>query len=276
MRTLLCLLTLLSCAASPALLAQAAPAAAAPSGNRAPSTINVTVNGAVPQSLTAAYPSETRISTVALAAKVDTQAYMLGAAWLRPVLRRDQARLRAGLLFELSGIRRLALGSGNETLGNEARRLQEWLATLPITGRRTGTVLDPYQLEVTPSADWAVSEGDTLYYPRRPQGIRVVGAVKQDCHLPLVPLQDARRYLEACAPSSAADRNRMFVVQPDGSVWEQKIALWNRDPPRPLAPGAWIYVPFDEHITSRAADDTFSRDVATFIGTQLLSDDGWR
>jgi hypothetical protein len=52
--------------------------------------------------------------------------------------------------------------------------------------------------------------------------------------------------------------------------------LWNRSAPRPLAPGAWIYVPFHRRAITGAADEGFNRDVADFIATQLLSDEGRR
>ncbi|MEZ2416266.1 capsule biosynthesis GfcC family protein [Luteibacter sp. RCC_6_2] len=239
-------------------------------------TITVTAEGAVAQAGPAAYPSDARLSAVAVAAKVDPEAYILGAAWLQPALRRDQLRLRAGIEYELGAIRRQALGSENMPLGETAAAFQAWISARPITGRRTGVALDPARLEVTPAEDWPVHEGDTLFYPRRPVDIRVVGAVDKPCRLPHVPLQDARRYLASCPASPAADPDLIYVVQPDGAVFAQNVALWNRDLPRPLAPGAWIYVPFDRHAIAGAADEAFNRDVADFIATQLLSDEGWR
>lgn len=238
--------------------------------------ISASVKGAVAKPGSATYPAKTRLSSVALAAGVDPQAYVLGAAWLRPSLREAQARLRAGVVFELGAIRNRALSSGNDALGRDAQRLQSFLTSLPITGRRVATVLDPYRLEVSPDDDWTVADGDTLYYPRRVEEIRVIGAVDEPCRLALQPLQDARRYLRACRPSKAADRNRIFVVQPDGAVFEQNIAAWNRDVPRPLAPGSWIFVPLDQRAIAGSADSTFNRDIADFLATQLLDEEGWR
>ncbi|MDQ0008366.1 hypothetical protein J2T07_000525 [Luteibacter jiangsuensis] len=239
-------------------------------------TIQVTAEGAVGQAGSATYPSDARLSAVAEAARVDPEAYILGAAWLQPALQRDQLRLRAGIDYELGAIRRQALGGGNMPLAETAATFQAWVSARPITGRRIGVALDPARLAVTPTEDWPVHAGDTLFYPRRPVDIRVVGAVDKPCRLPHVPLQDARRYLDSCHASAAADPDLIYVVQPDGAVFAQNIALWNRDTPRPLAPGAWIYVPFDRHAIAGAADETFNRDVADFIATQLLSDEGWR
>jgi hypothetical protein len=243
---------------------------------QSPTAIHVSAEGAVGQPGSAVYPSDARLSTVALAVKVDPQAYILGAAWLRPALQRDQLRQRAGLLYELGAIHRQALAAENGPLAESSDALQGWLSRLPVTGRRTGVALDPERLEVTPAGNWPVQEGDRLFYPRRPLDIRVVGAVSKACRLPHVPMQDARRYLAACPVSHAADPNLIYVVQPDGAVFEQDIALWNRDVPRPLAPGAWIYVPLNRRAIAGAADDAFNRDVADFLATQLLSEEGWR
>ncbi len=249
---------------------------ALPLAAQSPATLSVSVEGAVSRPGSAVYPSGARLSTVALAAGVDQAAYMLGAAWLEPALQRDQLRLRAGLLYELGAIHGQATAAGNLPLARNSGDLRDLLAGLPVTGRRPGVTLDPDRLEVTPTDDWPVHEGDRLFYPQRPTAVRVVGAVQSACKLPQVPMQDARRYLATCPVSDAADPDLVYVVQPDGSVFGQNIALWNRDAPRPLAPGAWIYVPFRQSAIANAADDTFNRDVADFLATQLLDDAGWR
>jgi len=210
------------------------------------------------------------------AARVTPGAYLLGGAWLQPSLKREQLRLRAGLAYELGAIRNQALGGGDMALSGAARDFQAWLSGLPITGRRAGVSLDPARLEVTPAEDRPVQDGDTLVYPRRPTDVRVVGAVEKPCRMPQVPMQDARLYLAACPASDAADPDLIYVVQPDGVVSEQGIALWNRDKPRPLAPGAWIYVPFNRHAIAGAADADFNRDVATFLATQAPGESGWQ
>lgn len=238
-------------------------------------SLRASAEGAVGHSGSAVYPSDARLSTVALAARVDLDAYLLGAAWLRPELERDQLRLHAGVVYELGAIRRAAMASGDDTLADAGVAFQRWFAGLPVTGRRTGVTLDPSRLEVTPSEDWPVHDGDRLFYPRRPSDIRVVGAVGKPCRLPQVATRDARRYLADCPRSPAADPDAIYVVQPDGVVFRQNVALWNRDPARVLAPGAWIYVPFAEKAIAGATDGRFNLDVADFLATQLL-DEGAR
>lgn len=249
---------------------------ALPSVTQAQATIKVDAQGAVGQPGPAVYPSGARLSAVAGAANVDPEAYAMGAAWLQPALQKEQLRLRAGLVYELGAIRRQAMAAENAPLAEGSAAFQAWLSGRPITGRRAGAALDPARLEVTPSDDWPVHEGDTLFYPRRPADVRVVGAVGKACRLPHVPMQDARRYLASCPPSRAADPDLIYVVQPDGTVFEQGVALWNRATPLPLAPGAWIYVPFNRHAIAGAADDGFNHDVADFLATQTLGEEGWQ
>lgn len=222
----------------------------------------------------AAPPGDGERLSVAAARQAPPHAYTVAAAWLQPDLRLEQLRLRAGLAYELGAIRNKALGDGDLALSAAGKSFQSWLSGLPITGRRTGVSLDPARLEAGRAKDWPMSIGDTLVYPARPDDVRVVGAVEKACRVPHVAMQDARRYLAACPASAAADPDIVFVVQPDGTVFEQGVALWNRDPPRPLAPGAWIYVPFDRHAIAGAADEAFNRDVAAFLATQVPGDGG--
>lgn len=222
----------------------------------------------------AASPGKGERLSVATARQAPPDAYTVAAAWLQPGLRREQLRLRAGLVYELGAIRNKALGEGDLTLSAAGKSFQSWLSELPITGRRTGVSLDPARLEAGRSKDWPMSTGDTLVYPARPDDVRVVGAVEKACRVAHVAMQDARRYLAACPVSAAADPDIVFVVQPDGTVFEQGVALWNRSAPRPLAPGAWIYVPFNRHAIAGAADDAFNRDVADFLATQVPGDGG--
>lgn len=239
-------------------------------------SVSASASGAVRQAGSAVYPSGARLSNLALAAKVEPTAYMAGAAWLRPSLKEGQVRLKAGVVFELGVIRMGAISDGHEDLALAAAAFQAWVGSLPVTGRRTSVVLDPDQLEVSRPDNWPLKEGDALFYPRRPADVRIVGAVQKPCRVPQVALQDARRYLTACPSSSAADPDMVFIIQPDGTVFPQNIAAWNRDPPRVLAPGAWIYVPFNRKAIGASTDGRFNEDAAAFISTQLIDTEGAR
>jgi hypothetical protein len=213
-----------------------------------------------------------RLSDAALAAQVQPQAYLLGAAWLRPSLQASQQRLKAGLLFDLDSLHLKALQHGDDALADTAGQLRNWIAALPVTGRAPA-LLDPRAVEADAAANRPLQSGDRLFYPLRPTTIRVVGAVRQPCTLPLRPMQDARLYLSVCPYAGRADHDWIYVIQPDGRVFRQGVALWNRSAPLSLAPGATIYVP----LPTRAAgtvDESLNSDLADFLATQVLPGPG--
>ena len=231
---------------------------------------DVTVKGAVGAPGARQLPQHARLSDAALAAGTRADAYMLGAAWLRPSLLVEQQRLKAGLLFDLDTVRRQAIRQDRVELAELSASLGAWLQTLPATGRQVA-LLDGRAVEVNPAENRPVADGDTLYYPQRPATIRVVGAVSQPCELPLVALQDARQYLKACPRSHGAEADWIFVVQPDGRVFEQGVGLWNPSKPLPLAAGAVIYVPLSESKVGGIAPN-LNRELAAFLATQPLAE----
>lgn len=230
----------------------------------------VEVRGAVASPGTRKLPERARLSDAALAASVSPDAYLLGAAWMRPSQHPGQQRLKAGLLFDLDVVRQQALQSDRVRLAELARSMGAWLQSLPVTGRQTA-LLDPRAVEVAPTENRLVADGDVLYYPQRPYTIRVVGAVAHACELPSVALQDARRYLRDCPVSPMGDADWIFAIQPDGRVFRLGIAPWNRSAPLPLAPGALIYVPLRESLVHAVAPD-LNRELAGFLATQTLAE----
>lgn len=229
------------------------------------SAVEVTLRGAVAHEGIHRLPAHARLADAALDAAVDPDGYMLGAAWFRASLKQEQVRLKAGLLFDLDSVRQEAVRDDHQDLADAAGSLRAWLSTLPATGRQVA-LLDPRAVEITPTENRPVSDGDALYYPRRPSDIRVVGAVAKACSIPHAALRDAHDFLDACPRSPFADHDWIFVIQPDGRVFKQGVALWNPGRPMPLAPGAVIYVPLRESAV-RAAPDV-NRDVADFLATQ--------
>lgn len=215
-------------------------------------------------------PDGARLSTAALAADPRPDAYMLGAAWLRPSLVRQQTRLKAGVLYDLGALHARALANGDAGLAATTRRIAAWFRGLPVTGRSPRALLDPRVVEATPSADWPVAPGDTVFYPARPRSVTVTGAVRAACTLPFVPLSEAVDFLARCPVAPGADSDWVWVIEPDGAVFRRGIALWNRSrKPLALAPGASIYVPINAR-AAEAVDPELNRDLARFLGTQTL------
>ncbi|MBD8897445.1 capsule biosynthesis GfcC family protein [Rhodanobacter sp. DHG33] len=230
--------------------------------------LQVQVKGAVDHPGTLTLKDGARLSDAALAAHVQEQAYLLGAAWLRPSLLVTQERLKAGILYDLDQLHLRAMQHGDTALSDTVGQLHTATAALPVTGRAPA-LLAPRAVEVNITANLPLLPGDRLFYPLRPKTIRVVGAVRSPCSLPLQPLQDASGYLAQCPSAYGADHDWIYVIQPDGHVLRQGVALWNRSTPLSLAPGALIYVPLSARAVS-TIDITLNSDMADFLATQIL------
>jgi len=238
--------------------------------------VHVTVSGEVGHPGEVVFEGKPRLGDVAKAAQVTSRAYPVGAAWLRPSLQLEQKRLKTGVAYELGLIEKKAMADGNESLATLARGMHDRINEMPVTGRKIVRTLEPHALQASAPDNIPVEEGDSLVYPSRPQTVTVMGAVEQVCDLPHEALRDVREYLAQCAASPFADRDIVFVIEPDGEVFEQGVALWNRSPAMSVAPGAVLYVPLGWRATARAADARFNHDMADFIATQPLGGPGMK
>lgn len=236
--------------------------------------VEIHVSGAVVHPGTLQIKDGARLSDGALAAKPGADAYFLGAAWLQPTLVANQARLKAGVLYDLGALQRHALADGDLGLAGTTRTLHAWLSNLPVTGRRIPAELAPRIVEATPEENWPLAPGDTLFYPVRPTTVRIVGAVQQPCNLPFKPLAQARDYLDHCRLAKGGDADWAWVIQPDGSIFQRGVALWNLTRGAlPLAPGAVIYVPIRASVADHV-DPDMNHEIAQFLATQTLPSGG--
>ncbi|WP_032554359.1 capsule biosynthesis GfcC family protein [Vibrio splendidus] len=87
----------------------------------------------------------------------------------------------------------------------------------------------------------------SLYLPKRPTSIQLVGAMKESVTMNLIEHGTLNDYLDAL-PSGfigeSADKSVAYVVQPDGVVQTIQYAYWNEQPVY-LAPGAIVFMAFD-------------------------------
>ncbi|MBN5129100.1 capsule biosynthesis GfcC family protein [Stenotrophomonas maltophilia] len=206
-----------------------------------------------------------RLADGLLLARPNTDAYLLGTSLERPHALKAQVRLRAGLQY---GAGQLA-ESADAQVVTLAEALQTWLETHPATGRTP--ITGPARLiQVRPANNPVLATGDRLRFPLQPRTITVMGAVEQECELPHVPQRDARDYLRDCHPSPLADRNDIYVIQPDGRIQQLGIGLWNRADPQAVAPGGTVFVPVRASLIKHI-DPLFNSDFATFIATQPIN-----
>ncbi|UGB38269.1 capsule biosynthesis GfcC family protein [Frateuria soli] len=228
----------------------------------------VEVQGRVAHPGTQVLPEGARLADALLAADPRPDAYVLGAAWLRPSLEPAQRRLKAGVLYDLDVLAGEAGLAGDDRLQAVARRLADMVRALPVTGRARGALLDPRPLELSPQ-NHLLAEGDRVLFPARPATVRVTGAVAHDCRLPHEPLRDAAAYLDDCPLAPGADADWLYAIQPDGTVERLGVALWNRAGPQPLAPGAVLYVPIRQAAAAKV-DPLLNDQLAQWLATQPL------
>lgn len=228
----------------------------------------VTVQGDAAKPGRYSFQEGTRLHDVLLPAQVNPKAYLLGAAWLHTPLRNAQERLKLGILFDLATVKSNALQDDDTNLAALAERLIDKVQAMPVTGRKVAQ-LDPVRVELNRGDNPFLSNGDVLVYPPRPSTVSVVGAVLRECELAYQPLQSAISYLKSCPRDPGANADLLFVIQPDGRVFQEGIALWNESKSVTPAPGAHIYVPV--HSTAKG-DPTpdLNTELAAFIATQPL------
>ncbi|MBK5914527.1 capsule biosynthesis GfcC family protein [Rhodocyclus purpureus] len=241
--------------------------------------IRIEVSGRVARPGTQRLPADARLFDATQAAGVRADAYLAGAAWLRPSAREKQQALKAGLLHELMQAQQQALRDEQGERASLLSRLHAEVSALQVSGRVT-TVLDPVRLELEAQLNHRLADGDRLLYPPRPDSVTVSGAVQKECRLPFVGLRPAADYLRDCPAHGEADPDWLIVIQPDGKVSRHGIAAWNRNEGQPLAPGARLLLPLRGASAWRSllaaqgvADDevrSLNAELAAFLATQPL------
>ncbi|WP_295567990.1 capsule biosynthesis GfcC family protein [uncultured Stenotrophomonas sp.] len=225
----------------------------------------IRIEGAAEAAGVSELSTSARLADGLLLARPRADAYLLGASFERPQALQPQVRLRAGLQY---GAGQLAK-SADAQVATLAQALQTWLEAHPATGRTP--ITGPARLiQVQPANNPLLVDGDTLRFPLQPRTITVMGAVGQECELPHVPQRDARDYLRDCRPSALADRNDIYVIQPDGRIQQLGVALWNRADPQAVAPGGTVFVPIRASLIT-PIDPLFNSDFAAFIATQPIN-----
>lgn len=124
------------------------------------------------------------------------------------------------------------------------RGLAAELAQIEAIGRIT-VEADPAVLAVEPDLDMLLEAGDRLYIPQRPLTVRVSGEVLSPASLQFRTGKDPLDYIrEAGGFTYHADKDRTFVLYPNGSAQPLLVNVWNHKPAM-IPPGSTIVVPRD-------------------------------
>ncbi len=104
---------------------------------------------------------------------------------------------------------------------------------------------DPSSLSADPAQDILLEAGDKIFIPKRPLTVRVAGEVLSPAALQFrkgkAPLDYIR---QAGGTTYYADKDRAFVIYPDGSAQPLQVSAWNHRASF-IPPGSTIIVPRD-------------------------------
>lgn len=104
---------------------------------------------------------------------------------------------------------------------------------------------DPSILTADPDQNILLEAGDKIYIPRRPLTVRVGGEVLSPAALQFRKGKTASTYIdEAGGTTYFADKDRAFVVYPDGSANPLSVSAWKQGVVM-IPPGSTIIVPRD-------------------------------
>ena len=176
------------------------------------------------------------------------QAYADGAIFSREAERKGEvARFRAQAR-EMKQAIAAALEVDEEKIDAgkiaEARALAEELENAEGIGRIT-IEADPAVLSTQPELDMLLESGDRIFIPKRALNVRVGGEVLSPANLQFRERKDPLDYIhEAGGFTFHADKERTFVLFPDGSAQPLQVSSWNHTA-RFIPPGSTIVVPRD-------------------------------
>lgn len=193
-------------------------------------------------------PGDTLADLLERAGGFTPQAYPEGAIFSRESERRtEEARFKA----QARDIKRsiaMALEADDEKVDAgkiaEARALAEELEDAQGLGRIT-VEADLSVLQAQPELNMFLESGDRLYIPKRSLNVRVRGEVLSEASLQFREQKDPLDYInEAGGFTFHADKDRTFVLYPDGSAQPLQVSPWNHKAVF-IPPGSTIVVPRD-------------------------------
>lgn len=176
------------------------------------------------------------------------QAYPNGAIFSRETERKaEEMRFRAAAHQMEQRLANAIESDKNKPSATQiemVRDLADELANIQAVGRIT-VETNPAVLSTSPELDMYLEKGDRIYIPKRPLTVRVSGEILSPASLQFRKNKDPLDYIhEAGGFTYHADKDRTFVLYPDGSAEPLKVSSWNHNPIF-IPPGSTIIVPRD-------------------------------
>jgi protein involved in polysaccharide export with SLBB domain len=183
---------------------------------------------------------------VARAGGLTVQAYPFGAIFTRQRVQRAERESLRRLARELNAAVTVAAANRGIDAGaiTSFASLTQDISEAPASGRVV-IEADPTILQVRPELDIVLEPGDRVFMPKRPNSVLVTGDVLNPGAMQFVTGKPIDTYIrQAGGFQQSADRNRLFVVFPNGVAQPVSVSAFNYTPLR-VPPGSAIVVPKD-------------------------------
>jgi len=173
--------------------------------------------------------------------------------WLGAVISERQATVLAeqkhlALLARLTGL----AGQEDGDTAAAINALRQQLQAIKVTGRQQIN-LDPDVVRVTDTGNPTLEGEYSLWVPRQPDTVTVMGLVSAPGKKPFTPGRDLASYLDEQSLLAGAEKSYAWVIYPDGRTQKAPVAYWNKRHIEPM-PGSLIFVGFADHFWTKAYD----------------------
>ena len=191
----------------------------------------------------------TRLSEVIRrAGGLTDSAYPYGAIFTRQSARNDEKQALKRYRQEIQDALTFGITRGGDrgkAIADAAPFLSE-LITETEKAVPVGRIVvesDPTVLEIRPDLDPILQPGDQLFMPKRPSTVAVTGEVLNSGSFQFVSGASAKSYIDKAGGFQySADKNKSFIVFPDGTARGLQFSAWRRSEV-PVPPGSTIIVP---------------------------------
>ena len=200
---------------------------------------------------------------IARAGGLTAQAYPYGAIFTRERVKRAEREGFVRAARELTAA--AALASTRQGVNPQALlALQEVTRSIATTEPPGRIVMgsDPTVLQLRPEFDLVLEPRDTLFMPKRPNSVLVIGDVLNPGALQFVPGARPDDYIgQTGGFQKSADRGRVFLVYPNGVAQPLAVSVWSYNPVQ-IPPDSTIVVPKNPAPLDLLA---FARDVTSVL-----------
>ena len=197
-----------------------------------------------------------------------TDVYWPASRISTPALDAQMQQEQAALVATLQQMMLSAESQHQPELAYNSRLLLQLISSLTVAGRLDAP-LDPDWVRIRPELNPPLAGNYRLWLARRHPVVQLYGLVSGADELSLRPGQGVDAYLNSRELFRGADRQWVYLCQPNGLVQQVPVAYWNRLHREPM-PGAALFVGFAEDaLPTHHAD--LNRRIATLIAARIAS-----